>query len=66
MSQVISAFQPAGPEVFNKMICQMAPYFSTITPEFVDLKPGYTEAKVTKCREIQNHIGIVHQLTCVN
>ena len=66
MSQVLEAFQQAGPEKFSEMICQMAPYFSTINPTFVDLKPGYSEAKVTKCREIQNHIGTVHAIAMCN
>ena len=66
MSQVLTAFNQAGAEQFSQLICQMAPYFSTINPEFVDLKPGYAEAKVAKCREIQNHIGTVHAIAMCN
>jgi len=66
MSQLLTAYQQAGPEAFGEIICQMAPYFSTIDPEFVDLKPGYAEAKITKCREIQNHIGTVHAIAMCN
>jgi len=66
MSQVLTAFNQAGPEQFSQLICQMAPYFSTINPEFIDLKPGYAEAKVVKCREIQNHIGTVHAIAMCN
>jgi len=66
MSQVLAAFEQAGVEKFSEMICQMAPFFSTIKPLFVDLKPGYSEAKVTKCREVQNHIGTVHAIAMCN
>ena len=66
MSQVLTAFNQAGPEQFSQLICQMAPYFSTINPEFIALKPGYSEAKVAKCREIQNHIGTVHAIAMCN
>ena len=66
MSQLLAAYQQAGVEKFSEMICQMAPYFSTINPLFVDLKPGYSEAKVTKCREVQNHIGTVHAIAMCN
>jgi len=66
MSQVLTAFNQAGPEQFSQFICQMAPYFSTINPEFIDLKPGYAEAKVIKCREVQNHIGTVHAIAMCN
>lgn len=66
MSQVLTAFNQAGPEQFSKLICQMAPYFSTINPEFIELKPNYSEARVIKCREIQNHIGTVHAIAMCN
>ena len=66
MSQVLAAFQQMGAEQFSKMVCQMAPYFSTIDPEFVELKPGYSEAKMKKVREVQNHIGTVHAIAMCN
>ncbi len=66
MSQVLQAFQQAGREQFSKMVCQMAPYFSTINPEFIDLKPGYSEARIAKVRAIENHIGTVHAIAMCN
>jgi len=66
MSQLLAAYEQAGVEKFSEMICQMAPYFSTINPHFVALKPGYSEATVTKCREVQNHIGTVHAIAMCN
>ncbi|MDX1451750.1 MAG: hotdog fold domain-containing protein [Oleiphilaceae bacterium] len=66
MSQVLSAFEQFGAEQFSKMVCQMAPYFSTINPVFVELKPGYSEARIPKVREIENHIGTVHAIAMCN
>ncbi len=66
MSQVLSAFQQFGPDKFAEMICQMAPYFSTIEPRFVALRPGYSEATIAKRREVENHIGTVHAIAMCN
>lgn len=46
MSQVLEMFNAAGSAQFSKMVCQMAPYFGTIEPEVVGLRPGRAEAKV--------------------
>ena len=66
MSQILQAFKTAGREQFGKMVCQMAPYFATINPEFIDLKPGYSEARIAKVREVENHIGTVHAIAMCN
>lgn len=66
MSQILTAFKQMGPEKFADMVCQMAPYFSTINPEFVDLRPGYSEARIKKVRGVENHIGTVHAIVMCN
>lgn len=66
MSQVLKAYQQMGNTQFSQMICQMAPYFSSIDPEFVDLKPGHSEARVKKIRSVENHIGTVHAIAMCN
>lgn len=66
MSQILQAFNMMGPEKFGEMVCQMAPYFSTIKPEFVELRPGYSEAKVKKERSVENHLGTVHAIVMCN
>lgn len=48
------------------MVCQQAPYFSTIKPTLTDLKPGYAEAKVPFRKEITNHLGTVHAIAMCN
>ncbi|OMV14578.1 DUF4442 domain-containing protein [Burkholderia pseudomallei] len=48
------------------MVCQMAPYFGTIEPEVVGLRPGRAEAKVGFRRDITNHIGTIHAIALCN
>lgn len=48
------------------MVCQQAPYFSTIEPTLTDLKPRYAEAKVPFRKELTNHLGTVHAIAVCN
>lgn len=66
MSQVLEMFNAAGSAQFSKMVCQMAPYFGTIEPEIVGLRPGRAEAKVGFRRDITNHIGTIHAIALCN
>ena len=66
MSQALQFFQSAGSEAFSKMVCQMAPYFATIDPSFVELKPGYAEIRLPFRREVTNHLGTVHAIAMCN
>lgn len=66
MSQALEIFKSSGPELFSKMVCQMAPYFSTINPTLTELRPGYAEAKVPFRREITNHLGTIHAIALCN
>ncbi len=66
MSPVLSMFNTVGAEQVSKMICQMAPYFSTIDPTLVDLRPGRAEANVPFRKEITNHLGTVHAIALCN
>ncbi|KAA0983623.1 DUF4442 domain-containing protein [Pseudomonas sp. ANT_J12] len=66
MNQVLSLYTSAGPEAFSKMVCQMAPYFSTIHPVFSALRQGYASVQVPFSREITNHLGTVHAIALCN
>ncbi|KGU82006.1 hotdog fold domain-containing protein [Burkholderia pseudomallei] len=66
MSQVLEMFNAAGSAQFSKMVCQMAPYFGTIEPEVVGLRPSRAEAKVGFRRDITNHIGTIHAIALCN
>ncbi|MFZ6643648.1 hotdog fold domain-containing protein [Undibacterium sp. TC4M20W] len=66
MSQALEMFKLSGPEQFSKMVCQMAPYFSTINPTLNALRPGYAEAHIPFKREITNHLGTIHAIALCN
>lgn len=57
---------PAGNWLFSRAVCWRAPYFATIRPLFIDLKPGYASAGMRKRRAVQNHIGTVHAIAMAN
>lgn len=66
MSQTLGLYQSVGPSAFSNMACQMAPYFSTITPEIAVLTPGRAEVRVPFRKEITNHLGSVHAIALCN
>ncbi|MEK6749749.1 MAG: hotdog fold domain-containing protein [Pseudomonadota bacterium] len=55
-----------GKWLFSRIICWMAPYFGTIRPQFVALRPGYCELQIKKRRAVLNHIGTVHAIAMCN
>lgn len=57
---------PLGRWFFTRLICLRAPYFSSISPCFVDLRPGAATVSMRKRRKIQNHLGTVHALAMGN
>jgi acyl-coenzyme A thioesterase PaaI-like protein len=65
MSRALGLYQrsskfPLGHSVFSNVLILRAPYFASIHPLIVDLRPGYCEARVKDRRSIRNHIGSVH------
>lgn len=66
MSQMLQMFRQAGPAQFSAMIGQVAPYFASIAPQVVELRPGYAEVTFPKRREVLNHIGTVHAIALCN
>ena len=57
---------PLGKRIFSTAGCLMAPYFSSIRPRFVDLRPGCSVVSMRKRRAVENHIGTVHALAAGN
>jgi len=76
MSQVLTAWRaatgvpllgrPVGTRVFSLLFSQKAPYFATVRPRFVELRPDYAELVVPKRRGVQNHLGTVHAIALCN
>jgi acyl-coenzyme A thioesterase PaaI-like protein len=58
--------KPLGKWLFSKAVCFKAPYFASIQPRFITLKPGYCEVAIRKRRAVQNHIGTVHAIAMCN
>ena len=57
---------PAGKRIFSKLVCFKAPYFGSIKPRFIELKPGYCEIRFKKRRAVTNHIKSVHAIAMCN
>lgn len=66
MTQVLAMFQSAGPEMFTKMTCQMAPYFSTINPLITELRQDAATVQLPFSKEVTNHLGTVHAIAMCN
>ncbi len=57
---------PAGKWTFTRMLCVKAPYFSSISPLFEELKPNACKISIKKKRSVLNHIGTVHAIAMCN
>lgn len=57
---------PAGKHIFSKLVCMKAPYFGTIKPLFIALRPGYCEITMKQRRAVHNHIKSVHAIAMCN
>ena len=72
MSQVLTLWQKTsavpivGKRVFSFAFSQKAPYFATIRPRFVDVRPNYAELVIPKRRGVHNHIKTVHAIALCN
>jgi acyl-coenzyme A thioesterase PaaI-like protein len=66
MSQLHQLYKAVGNELFSRKVCEIAPYFATIDPQFVDLRPGYSKVTMPNTREVHNHLGTVHAIAMCN
>lgn len=57
---------PGGRWLFGVLLCWKAPYFSSISPRFLQLRPGYCELAIRKRRKVLNHIGTIHAIAMCN
>ena len=68
---VLKAYQtlsplPLGKTIFSRAVCWKAPYFKTIQPRIVELRPGRSVATMRKRHAVHNHLGTVHALAIGN
>ena len=66
MSQFQAMFDQMGPEMFSQGIGQVAPYFSTIDPQVVELKSGYCEVHLKNQKKVHNHLSTIHAIAMCN
>ncbi len=57
---------PGGRWLFSKLVCQTAPYFSSIRPTVLALENNSCTILVKKRRRVKNHIGTVHAIANCN
>jgi acyl-coenzyme A thioesterase PaaI-like protein len=55
-----------GRWLFARLVCFNAPYFASIKPRFIELRPGQCQVSLRKRRAVQNHIGTVHAIAMAN
>jgi acyl-coenzyme A thioesterase PaaI-like protein len=55
-----------GRWLFSRGVCRRAPYFATIKPRFIELRPAVCKVAMPKRKRVQNHLGAVHELAIGN
>jgi len=66
MSQLFDLYKQIGNDAFSKKVCQIVPYFATIEPQFIELRPGYSEVTMPNTVKVHNHLGTVHAIAMCN
>ena len=57
---------PMGAMIFTRLFCLRVPYFASIRPRFVSMRPGYCEVRMNKRRRVLNHLGTIHAIALCN
>lgn len=57
---------PFGNAIFSGMLARFAPYFTTIKPKVVELRPNYMKASMKKRKAVHNHLKTVHAIAMCN
>jgi acyl-coenzyme A thioesterase PaaI-like protein len=57
---------PLGKRLFSIAFCRKAPYFGTVRPRFVELRPDYAELTLRNRSAVHNHLGTVHAIALCN
>jgi acyl-coenzyme A thioesterase PaaI-like protein len=55
-----------GRWLFARMVCRRAPYFASIRPRFLELRPTFCKVTMQRRRSIENHLGAIHALAIGN
>ena len=65
MNQTLDLFKrlakyPLGKSAFTTGLVYRAPYFGSIHPRVIELKPGYCKVQMKERRSVRNHIGSIN------
>ncbi|MEM7083135.1 MAG: hotdog fold domain-containing protein [Pseudomonadota bacterium] len=55
-----------GRWLFGRIVSFSAPYFGSIKPRFVEVRPGRVEVAVANRRAVRNHLKTVHAIAMCN
>lgn len=55
-----------GKRLFSIAFTRKAPYFATIRPRFVEIRPNHAELVIPKRRRVHNHLGTLHAIALCN
>lgn len=58
--------KPLGTRLFSAAVSLKAPYFRTVLPHFVEMKPGRCVATAPLWWGVRNHIGTFHAIAACN
>jgi acyl-coenzyme A thioesterase PaaI-like protein len=57
---------PGGKRVFSLGFTRKAPYFRSIRPRFIQVRPNFASLLLPDRRAVHNHIGTVHAIAVCN
>jgi acyl-coenzyme A thioesterase PaaI-like protein len=57
---------PRGRRIFSYAFARKAPYFATIKPTFLELRPHLARVRVPNRKAVHNHIGTIHAIAVCN
>jgi acyl-coenzyme A thioesterase PaaI-like protein len=60
------AGRPLGARLFSLAVCARVPYFRTILPTVVEMRPGFAEVRAPKWWGVHNHLGTFHAIAACN
>ena len=66
MSDLYDLYLSSGNEAFSRLLEKIVPYFATIEPMFVELRPNYAEVTMPNTPKVHNHLGTVHAIAMCN
>ncbi len=57
---------PFGRYIFSRLLGFMVPYSGSISPDILELKPGYAKIQVQDQRSVRNHLDSIHAIALMN